>query len=146
MSYRNNPWQSYRQVVTQTASPGQLVLMMYDGAIRFLERALVGFANEDPAEFNQVINNNVLRAQEIINELNGSLNMRDGGDFAANMRRLYNYMDWRLQQSNNLKQEAGIREAIGRLTVLRDAWSQMLQQQAQASHTGIEEGVLVAQA
>ena len=45
------PWQSYRQVSTQTASPGQLVLMLFDGAIRFLDRALEGFELEDPVEF-----------------------------------------------------------------------------------------------
>ena len=49
----------------QTAPPGQLVVMLYDGAIRFLERANVGFQHDDPLEFNATINNNVLRAQEI---------------------------------------------------------------------------------
>jgi flagellar protein FliS len=105
--------------------------MLYDGAIRFLERALTGFASDDPLHFNLTISNNVLRAQEIINELNNSLNMRDGGEFAATMRRLYNYLDWRLQESNQYKQEDGIREAINRLGVLRDAWAQMLAQQGQ---------------
>ncbi|PYJ01020.1 MAG: flagellar protein FliS, partial [Verrucomicrobia bacterium] len=44
-------WHSYRQVATQTASPGQLVLLLYNGIIRFLEQARLGFANEDPKEF-----------------------------------------------------------------------------------------------
>jgi len=122
-----NPWQSYRQVATQTAPPGQLVLMLYEGAIRFLERALSGFAHDDPAEFNVTINNNVQRAQDIIRELDASLNMAVGGPFAENMRRLYDYLDRRLMESNLKKQDGGIREVIKHLAVLRDAWSGLLQ-------------------
>mgnify|MGYP001583552604 CR=1 FL=1 len=126
MSRKLTACQSYRQIATQTASPGQLVLMLYDGAILFLERALLGFASEDPVEFNQTINNNVQRAQEIINELDRSLNMSQGGEFSSNMRRLYDYFDRRLQQSNLGKEESGIKEVVARLTVLRDAWAEML--------------------
>ena len=43
MTQRNDPWQSYRKVSTQTASPPHLVLMLYDGSISFLERGLAGF-------------------------------------------------------------------------------------------------------
>ena len=129
---RSTPWHSYRQVATQTASPGQLVLMLYDGAIRFLEKARLGFALEDPLEFNQTINNNVLRAQAIINEMNISLNMEEGGECSMNFRRLYDYLDRRLQESNQHKQECGIEEVIHRLTVLRDAWAEMLLKNAGA--------------
>jgi flagellar secretion chaperone FliS len=124
------PWKSYRQVATQTAPPGQLVLMLYQGAIRFLEQARLGFAKEDPAEFHQTISNNVLRAQEIIQELNLSLNMKEGGELAVTLRRLYDYMDWRLTQSNVKKEEEGLKDVIGRLTVLRESWASMLQNQA----------------
>jgi flagellar protein FliS len=122
-----NPWQSYRQVATQTATPGQLVLMLFDGAIRFLECARQGFGFEDPLDFNQTINNNVLRAQAIINELNLALDLEKGGDFAIALRRLYNYMDHRLQEANQHKKEEGIVEVVRRLTTLRDAWAEMLQ-------------------
>jgi flagellar secretion chaperone FliS len=122
-----NPWQSYRQVATQTATPGQLVLMLFDGAIRFLERARQGFSQDDPLEFNQTINNNVLRAQAIINELNLALDLDKGGDVAITLRRLYNYMDQRLQEANQYKKEDGILEVVRRLTILRDAWAEMLQ-------------------
>jgi flagellar secretion chaperone FliS len=122
-----NPWQSYRQVATQTATPGQLVLMLFDGAIRFLECARQGFGFDDPRDFNQTINNNVLRAQAIINELNLALDLEKGGDFAITLRRLYNYMDHRLQEANQYKKEEGIVEVVRRLTTLRDAWAEMLQ-------------------
>ncbi len=121
-----NPLKSYRQVAAQTAPSGQLILMLYDGAIRFLERSLEGFQKDDPAECNMTVNNNLLRAQEIVRELNWSLNMEQGGECAANLRRLYHYLDHRLEQSNIRKEQDGIREVINRLTVLRDAWATML--------------------
>jgi len=127
MFHRARPWQSYRQVVTQTATPGQLVLMLYDGAIRFLEQARTGFGKDDPKEFNETINNNLQRAQAIIQEMNQALNMAEGGDFAATMRGLYDYMDARLQESNVRKTEDGINDVLRRLTILRDAWAEMLQ-------------------
>jgi flagellar protein FliS len=108
MRHTANPWQSYRQVATKTATPGQLVLMLFDGALRFLDRALVGFDLDDPLDSNQTINNNILKAQEIIRELNVSLNMDQGGEFAVTMRRLYNYYDLQLSQSNLKKDPAGV--------------------------------------
>ena len=141
MSY-TRPWNSYRQTSTQTASPGQLVLMLYDGALRFLEKALAGFESDDPLEFNQTINNNLLRAQSILGELNSTLNMEQGGRLAVTLRGLYGYMDDRLTESNFRKSPDGIRDTIQRLTVIRDAWRQMLQNQAApapAPAAGVEE-------
>ena len=119
-------WQSYQQVATQTASRGQLVLMLFDGAVRFLEQALAGFEQEDPGLFNLTINNNVQRAQAIVDELNGSLDMGQGADLARHLRDLYNYLDRRLDESNRTKSPEGIRESIERLGVLRTAWAEML--------------------
>ncbi|MSU21795.1 MAG: flagellar export chaperone FliS [Pedosphaera sp.] len=124
---RSNPWQSYRQVATKTASPGQLVLMLFDGAIRFLDRAGTGFTLDDPVEFNETIGNNVIKAQAIIAELSQALDMKRGGEFSVTMRQLYNYMDGRLNESNIQKEPVGIKDTLHRLTVLRDAWQQMLQ-------------------
>ena len=111
----------------QTASRGQLVLMLYDGAIRFLERSLAGFAMEDPGDSNSTINNNIVRAQDIIRELDNCLNLDSGGELAVTLRRLYGYFDWRLTESNLQKTASGVEEVIGRLTVLREAWSTALQ-------------------
>ncbi len=124
-----NPWKSYRETATLTAPPGQIVLMLYEGAIRSLERSLPGFTNTDPAESNMIIHNNLQRAQDIIRELNGSLNMEQGGEFAINMRRLYDYLERRIWESNLKKNSAGIGEAIRHLNVLRDAWATMLANQ-----------------
>ena len=128
-----NPWNRYRQVATQTAPPGQIVLMLFDGDINFLERALHGFDLEDPSECNQAIHNNITKAQAIIEELDRSLNIAEGGEFSANMRRLYQYMDRRLTESNLHKEQGGVREVVERLSVIRDAWRQMLQEVGQAA-------------
>lgn len=132
MSYQR-PWNSYRQISAHTASPGQLVLMLYDGALRFLEKSLSGFDMEDPTEFNQTINNNLLRAQSIISELSSTLNLEQGGELALTLRRLYDYMDDRLMESNLRKSPLGIRDTIRRLTILRDAWQEMLQRRTAES-------------
>ncbi len=126
MRYNANPWLSYRQVATKTATPGQLVLMLFDGALRLLDKALVGFDLDDPLDSNLAINNNILKAQEILRELNMSLNMEKGGEFAATMRRLYNYYDLQLSQSNLQKDPAGVELVIRLLSVIRGAWAEML--------------------
>jgi flagellar protein FliS len=121
-----NPWKSYRETATLTAPPGQIVLMLYEGAIRALERALPGFSNPDPGEANMIIHNNLQRAQDIIRELNSALNMQQGGEIAENLRRLYNYFERRLWESNIKKKPEGVGEVIRHLNVLRDAWATML--------------------
>lgn len=130
-----NPWQSYRQVATRTASPGQLILMLYDGAIRFLERAKAGFQLEDPVECNTTINNNILRAQDIIRELDFSLNAERGGELAQELHRLYDYFDRVLLEANLRKDVGGVAEVIQRITALRDAWATMLTQQGMSTDT-----------
>jgi flagellar protein FliS len=124
-----NPWKSYRQITTLTAPPGQIILMLYEGALAALERSLPGFSQTDPAEANMTIHNNLQRAQDIIHELNCALNLEQGGEFAGTLRRLYDYFGRRLRESNLKKQPAGVEEIIRHLTVLRDAWATMLQNQ-----------------
>jgi len=116
--------------------------MLYDGAIRFLLQAEQGFTLEDPLEFNQTIHNNISRAQAIINELNCSLNVAQGGEFAQKMRSLYEYFDRRLMESNLRKETTGIREVVQRMSVLRDAWAEMLQNRGtEAAETEVLESV-----
>ncbi len=118
-----NPWESYRQTATLTAPPGQIVLMLYDGILRFLERALSGFASAEPAERNMAVNNNLQRAQSILRELNCALDIEKGGDLAVTLRRLYDYFDRRILESNLKKTRDGVEEVIQHITVLRDAWN-----------------------
>jgi len=121
-----DPWKSYQKTATLTAPPGQIVLMLFDGALRSLERALVGFSYSDPRDANMTIHNNLSRAQQIIRELNHALNMEQGGEFASTLRRLYDYFDRRIAESNFQKRREGIDEVIRHMTELRDAWAAML--------------------
>ena len=126
MPPRTNPWQAYRKVATQTATPGLLVLQLYDGILRFLDQARLGFAKDDPKEFNEIINNNIQRAQAIVRELDAALDMTGGGSIALTLRRLYDYFDRQLQESNLHKTEAGLNEVTRHVIILRDAWKEML--------------------
>ena len=127
-----NPWNSYRQIAAQTAPPGQLVLMLYDGALRFLECALTGFDRTDPGERNSTINNNLQRAVDIVRELNCCLDTDAGGQLARTLRDLYDYMERRIVESNLKKRRAGVDEVITHLKELRNAWAAMLANQGQS--------------
>jgi len=121
-----NPWKSYRQIATQTAPPGQLVLMLFDGALRSLDCALLGFDIADIGERNAAIHNNLRRAVDIIRELNSSLDLEAGGQLADTLRGLYGYFERRLTESNLKKSRKGIDEVLPMLRQLRDAWYNML--------------------
>ena len=121
-----NPWKSYRQIATQTAPPGQLVLMLFDGALRSLDRALLGFNCAEVGERNAAIHNNLQRAIDIIRELNGSLDLEAGGQLADTLRNLYAFFERRLLESNLKKSRKGIDEVVPMLKQLRDAWFNML--------------------
>jgi flagellar protein FliS len=123
-----NPFKSYRQVATQTAPPGQLVLMLFDGALKSLDLALLGFERTDFAERNLAVHNNLTRALDIVRELNGSLDMTAGGQLAETLRNLYSYFEQRLNESNIKKSPEGIHEVMPMLKQLRDAWFAMLAQ------------------
>ena len=124
-----NHLNSYRKIATLTAPPGQIVLMLYEGAIRALERALPGFTIDDPAEANMTVHNNLQKAQEIIRELNYALNMEQGGECAITLRQLYEYFDRRLWESNLQKKPDGVTEVILHLSEIRNAWATMLANQ-----------------
>jgi flagellar protein FliS len=121
-----NHHQAYRRTSTLTAPPGRIVLMLYDGALRYLEAALVGLTLNDPAESNATVNTNLQKAQGIIRELNQVLDLDQGGELAGTLSRLYYYFDRRIQSSNLTKTRPGIDEVIGHLTELRNSWHQML--------------------
>lgn len=129
----------YRANSIITATPGQLVLMLYDGALKAMDLALDAF--EQPADDRgriALINRHLLKAQMIISELQGNLNLQDGGDFAATMHQLYDYHNRRLLQANVRKDPEIIREVERLLREIRDAWAQML---AQSEVNSPEEGL-----
>src|ERR1700761_4697984 len=135
MSINRNP---YRRIATQTAPLGQLILMLFDGALHSLERALTGFECTDPRERNQTIHNNLRHAVDIIRHLNNSLNLQAGGKLAETLRRLYHYYDQRLVESNMHKKREGVDEVLGHMKGLREAWAGMLVKRAEESAGEVE--------
>ncbi|MDD5348988.1 MAG: flagellar export chaperone FliS [Chthoniobacteraceae bacterium] len=118
---------SYQSVAVTTATPGQLVLMLFDGALRFMAAAENGFGQEDLRKRNETIHNNIGRAQDILRELQCSLDMSVPGDFSPRMYALYDFMVNQLHEANMKKELAPIATVSRLLGEIRDAWAQMLE-------------------
>ncbi len=118
---------TYRANAVLTASPGQLVLMLYDGALKALAIAIDAFA-KPPEDFQriEIIHTQLIKAQAIIHELQGGLNFEAGGEFAHSMNRLYDYHNRRLFEANLRKQIEPVIEVERLIRELRDAWAEML--------------------
>jgi len=129
---------AYRRMAVNTASAGQLVLMLFDGALNRLSAADAGFDIDDMSRRNETINENLVKAQSIIAELQGTLDKGRGGEFAATMERLYDFMLQRLLAANLSKERSAVVEVRDLLRELRDAWRQMLQGQAESRQPGQE--------
>ena len=125
---------TYRANSILTASPGQLVLMLFDGALNSLAVARNACDNStgDPRRF-EIIHTQLSKAQRIIAELQGTLNMEAGGEFAKTMYRLYDYYDRRLMEANMKKQAAPIAEVERLLGEVRSAWAEMLREKDTAA-------------
>lgn len=112
-----NPYQQYQESQLETASQGKLLLMLYDGAIRFLTQAQQAMEQKKWQEAHQYI----LRAEDIVTELMACLKM-DAGEVAHNLYRLYEYFNWRLIQANIKRSPEMLVEVQTRLRELREAW------------------------
>ena len=122
---------AYRTNSIVTASPGQLVLMLFDGVLRSLAITRDAFSlPPDDMRRIAVINNQLIKAQNIISELQGTLNMDAGdGKFAHEMYRLYDYYTRRLVEANLRKQVEPVIEVERLIGEVRTAWAEMLKQQ-----------------
>lgn len=112
----NTPYQKYQQVQAQTASKSKLLMMLYDGGIRFVRAGIEGI-NEQNYE---KANNNLCKAQAIINELVSSLNF----DYAISndLVKLYEYMMHNLINANLKKTALPAEEVLEYLIDLRESW------------------------
>jgi flagellar protein FliS len=111
---------TYKQVHVETASQGKLIVMLYDAAIKRTEEAI---SLLDTKKLDDV-NNNLIRAEDIIAELRASLDMKTG-DIAANLDRLYDYIHRLLIGGNVRKQKSPLQEAVKLMTALRDTWKEL---------------------
>lgn len=116
-----NPYNQYKQTQITTANQGKLIVMLYDGAIKFLTIAL---DNMEPKKYD-IVNNNIIKAQDIVTELLLSLNMDEGGEISRNLFSLYMYFKKQLLEANIKKDPQIITHIIKLLKDLRDAWDQI---------------------
>ena len=119
-----NKLNAYRVNAVSTASAENLVVMLYDGAIRFLGMAIRAFEKDDPLDFNLAVHTNIAKTQAIIRELSRSLDVEKAGELGHSLISLYDYFDTRLQEANIHKDKAILEEIIERISELRDAWSE----------------------
>jgi flagellar secretion chaperone FliS len=112
----------YQEQQIQTASKEQLLIMLFDGAIRFCKVAKNAMSKGNLEESNK----NLLKAQRIISEFMGSLDFEIGGEVSKNLFNLYEYLHYRLVQGNIKRKPEMIDEVIEHLVGLRDTWNQAI--------------------
>jgi flagellar protein FliS len=113
--------EAYYQTHVQSRSPLELVVMLYDGALRFSEQAADAMARHDLATKAVALS----RALAILAELQNTLNLQEGGEVAERLDALYTHMTERLIDANVQRSPEPIREVVGLLRPLRDAWAQI---------------------
>jgi len=108
----------YRQTAVTTQNKGRLIVMLYDGAIKFLKHAIVDLEKKDY----EAKGRNIAKAQDIIVELNTVLDMDAGGEVAQNLRGLYNFMNRHLSEANIKCDTRMIQEVVSLLEELNQSW------------------------
>jgi len=109
---------AYQDNKVTTQSKGRLIVLLYDGAIKFMKLAIKELEANNHQAKGQYIN----KAQDIINELNAVLDMDAGGEVAANLRKLYCFMNNRLSEANIKHDPKMIREIIELMEELNQSW------------------------
>lgn len=118
--------QIYKEASVNTASPGLLVLMLYDGVLQALSRAEYGFSLENIVRRNEEIHNGLMRAHEILRELQQSLDLEVETEFGDRMYALYGFMLDQIFEANVKKSQEGLGPVKEMLQDIRDAWEEML--------------------
>lgn len=122
MSVSASQHNAYTKVDVQTASQGKLIVMLFNGAIKRSEEAKRQLERK---RFDGV-HNNLIRAQDILAELRGALNMK-AGEIAANLDRIYEYLQHLLVTANVKKDPSQIDECVELMTYMRDAWQELFE-------------------
>ncbi len=116
---RGNLRQQYREVHLASSSPEETVLMLYDGAIRFLKEASREIAKKDiPAKIELLD-----KVEKIVEYLQSCLDREQGGEIAENLQRLYDYMLVRLTEANLYNDVAKLEEIETLLSTVREGWA-----------------------
>jgi len=114
-------YQAYKKTQVQTADQGSLILMCYDGAIGFLKQARQAHRDNDFKSFSSFL----IRAQNILWELNNSLNL-EAGELAYNLESLYNYMIRRIIDAEYKDSTEPVDEVVGFLEELKESWVKII--------------------
>lgn len=114
--YPNLRTNVYLETTVQTASPAQLLIMLYDGAIRFSRKAIEAIRQQDYAEANRCL----IRVQDIVNEFIITLDRKS--PVAPGLLSLYDYFNRRLIEANVKKSAEPVEEVMEHLISLKAAW------------------------
>ncbi len=130
-----NGHQRYLETAVETAHPARLVVMLYDGALRFLNQAREAMEQRNYEEQNLYLQ----KTQRILAELISSLDFTKGGEVAENLFRIYTYLYNQLVQANLQDDPLKVQQAIALLSELREAWDTIATQvEAPAGTTALE--------
>ncbi|GAC1322126.1 MAG: flagellar export chaperone FliS [Thermoleophilaceae bacterium] len=119
--------QAYRDSAVLTAPPERLVVMLYDGAIRFLQQAAAGLRQGDLA----AMNNRLQRAEAIIQELRSTLDM-SAGEVAERLESIYSFSQRHLLEARFEHDPERIERVSDLLGELRGAWAEICVNQSSA--------------
>jgi flagellar secretion chaperone FliS len=123
----NKQSNAYREVAVQTSSPTKLVVMLYEGAVRFLGESVTAIKSKDLNRKRHAID----RAVAIVQHLHSTLDMDRGGQLAADLNKLYGYITSRIVEGSAKLETAPLEEAIKLLRVLLTSWEEL----ARKEHT-----------
>lgn len=116
----NNPYAKIKNNSIMTASPAELTLMLYEGAIKFGNQAIGAIENKQIEEAHRLI----MRVQDIIDELRSTLN--HDYPIAGEMDRLYDFISFTLIEANVSKDKDKVEEALGFIRSFRDTWKEAM--------------------
>jgi flagellar secretion chaperone FliS len=116
---------AYTRVDVETSSQGKLIVMLFNGAIKRAEEA----KRQMERGAYEGVHNNLIKAQDIIAELRGALNMQ-AGSISESLDRIYEYFQHLLIDANIRKDTAPIDECLTLMTQIRDAWQELFDQLA----------------
>lgn len=122
-AYSNQYQQQYQQNLINTATPEQILLMLYDGAIRFTRQALMAAENGNQVQKLERIS----KTLAIIVEFSNTLDHEVGGEIAADLDGLYQFMIRELNASRNDETGEKLKTVEGLLVGLRETWGQAIE-------------------
>ena len=118
---KSNPLDKYQQTKVKTAGQGQIIVMLYNEALKQLDIANFELGSSSPRL--DRAHNAIIKTREILTELTVSLDFEKGGNIARNLFNLYVYFNQQLMESNLKKDPSSLKEIHRLMSDLRDAWA-----------------------